>query len=97
MATFIPFLWKSVTPGPPMRRRRPQLVYVNSIFALHFAWLPARWLGIPVLYHEHNLVHQREQSLWHKALPFLVRRVDRVVAITEAVRSELRELGLEAA
>jgi glycosyltransferase involved in cell wall biosynthesis len=77
-----------------VRRLRPDVVYVNSIFALHFATLPALALGVPLVYHEHNLVSQRAGSVWHRAFPFLARRARRVVAISEAVAEELRGVGV---
>lgn len=80
--------------GVLVRRLRPDVIYVNSIFALHFAALPALVLGVPFVYHEHNLVSQRSGSIWHRAFPLLVRRARRVVAISEAVAEELRDLGV---
>ena len=77
-----------------IRRVRPDLLYVNSIFALHFCALPAIALGIPFIYHEHNLVSQRANSIWHLAFPRLVRLSGSIVAISEAVAAELREVGV---
>ena len=77
-----------------LRRERPDVVYVNSIFALHFAALPARICGVPLVYHEHNLVSQREASLWHRLFPRLVRSAARVIAISGAVGETLRRVGV---
>lgn len=75
---------------------KPDIVHVNSIFALHFAVLPCWLRGVPVVYHEHNLIDQRRDSLWQKALPLLLRGVSRTVAITDAVRSQLIAFGVRA-
>jgi glycosyltransferase involved in cell wall biosynthesis len=76
-----------------LRRERPDVVYVNSIFALHFAALPARICGVPLVYHEHNLVSQREASLWHRLFPRLVRSAARVIAISRSVGATLLHVG----
>jgi glycosyltransferase involved in cell wall biosynthesis len=77
-----------------LRRERPAVVYVNSIIALYFSVLPARLLGIPLVYHEHGLVGQRRSSLWHRLFPALARRAEIIVAISNAVALELREVGI---
>ena len=76
-------------------RVRPDVVYVNSIFGLHFAAIPARLARVPLVYHEHNLVSQRTGSLWHRGFRRLVRLATRVIAISESVRSELVGVGVD--
>jgi glycosyltransferase involved in cell wall biosynthesis len=71
------------------------LLYVNSIYALHFSALPAALLGKPLIYHEHNLASQRRRSLWHLAFRPLLKLTGRAVAIAGAVRDELVEAGME--
>ena len=75
-------------------RLRPDVIYVNSIFALHFAAVPAAVLRVPFLYHEHNLVSQRAHSIWHRWFSRLVGRAARVVAISDAVATELKGVGV---
>lgn len=77
-----------------IRRVRPDVIYVNSIFALHFGALPAFMLGTPFIYHEHNLVSQRSNSIWHLAFARLARLSRSIVAISEAVATELRGVGV---
>ena len=75
-----------------IRRVRPDVIYVNSIFALHFCALPAIVSGIPFIYHEHNLVSQRSNSIWHLAFPWLAGLARTIIAISEAVAGELRQV-----
>ncbi|MCP5056941.1 MAG: glycosyltransferase family 4 protein [bacterium] len=74
-------------------RVRPDVLYVNSIFALHFAGPAALLTRTRFIYHEHNLLSQRSRTLWRHAFFPLARRAARIVAITDAVREELLGAG----
>jgi len=77
-----------------IRRQRPDALYVNSIFALHFAAIPAALAGVPLIYHEHGLARGRETSVWSKAFPWLLGKVTHSVCITDAVKEQLLEVGV---
>ncbi len=94
LRTAASLLRSSLAFGALLGRLRPDLIYVNSIFALHFVAIPAVIRGIPFVYHEHNLASQRSRSIWNLAFSRLVRRARLIVAISEAVAEELRRLGV---
>ncbi len=76
-----------------LRRTRPGVVHVNSLYALYFTALPARLAGIPVVYHEHGLPSLRAKSHWQRGFRLLLRQVTHTIAITGAVRDELLAAG----
>ncbi len=79
-----------------LRRDRPDMIHVNSIFALHFA-LPACLLtGTKLIYHEHGLPESRKGSIWSIAYRQLIQRVTHTAAITDAVRAEVIGSGVPA-
>jgi glycosyltransferase involved in cell wall biosynthesis len=84
----------SLTVTSLLRQLRPDLIYVNSIFALHFCAIPAMLCRVPFVYHEHNLVGQRAGSIWNLAFTRLAGRAAIIVAISEAVAEELRRAGI---
>jgi len=71
------------------------VLYVNTIYALYFSVLAGLITRVKIVYHEHGLVSLRERSLWNMIFGGLVRRVDRIVAITAAVRNELVASGAD--
>lgn len=71
------------------------VLYANSIYALYFSALPAWVSKTPLIYHEHNLVSLRNKSIWSIFFAPLLRFVDKTVAITDAVRSELLQSGMD--
>ncbi len=77
-----------------LRRERPDALYVNSIFALHFAALPAALERIPLIYHEHGLARGRQASMWSKAFPWLMGKVTHSICIADAVKEQLLEVGI---
>jgi glycosyltransferase involved in cell wall biosynthesis len=70
-------------------------MHVNSVFALHFAVLPARLLRCPLVYHEHGLPHSRSTSVWSWMFPWLLRRVGHVISNADAVAAQVMELGVD--
>ncbi|MGB0618610.1 MAG: glycosyltransferase family 4 protein [Myxococcota bacterium] len=81
--------------GRALDRDPVDVVYVNSIFALHFAMTPCTRRGIPIVFHEHGLPHLRAGSLWSLGYRRRLPRFAHVVAITNAVRDEVIENGLD--
>lgn len=75
-------------------REPASALYVNSYFALHFAVIPALIARVPVIYHEHGLARDRRHSPWSRLFPWLLRRVSHTIAITDAVKAQLVEMGL---
>ena len=71
------------------------VVHVNSVFALHFAVLPCRLRRVRLVYHEHGLPRNGERSPWAHSYPFLIRRVDHTIAITETVRQQVLSYDVE--
>jgi glycosyltransferase involved in cell wall biosynthesis len=76
-----------------LRRDRPDLIHVNSVFALHFAMLPCLLTRTPVIFHEHGLPRIWGETIWLTAYPHLIRRVRHTIAITEAVREQVISFG----
>ncbi|MAG32829.1 MAG: hypothetical protein CL908_18280 [Deltaproteobacteria bacterium] len=72
-----------------LHRERPDVVHVNSPFALHFALAPCLLTQTPLVYHEHGLPRSRQDSIWSIAYPWLIHRVSHTIAITDAVRAEV--------
>jgi glycosyltransferase involved in cell wall biosynthesis len=50
-----------------------------------------------LVYHEHGLPRNWEKSLWARSYPFLIRRVDHTIAISETVRQQILSYGVEPA
>ncbi|MAG31136.1 MAG: hypothetical protein CL908_09635 [Deltaproteobacteria bacterium] len=80
-----------------LRRYPVEVVHVNTVFALHFALLPCRLAGVPVVFHEHNLVHQREGSVWQRRYAKRMKHVEHVAANSGAVREEAIRAGADPA
>ncbi len=76
-----------------LKRDRPDVVHINSVFALHFALWPCLRHRVPVAYHEHGLARDRSGSPWALFYSFLVKRVSHTIAITDAVRDQAIEFG----
>ena len=73
------------------------IVHVNSVFALHFAVFPCRLRRVRLVYHEHGLPRNWENSLWARSYAPLIRRVDHTIAITETVRQQVLAYDVEPA
>jgi glycosyltransferase involved in cell wall biosynthesis len=78
-----------------LRRKRFDVMHVNSLYALHFAVAPARLARCPLVYHEHGLPRSRASSVWSWVYPWLLRRVNHVISITDAVAAQVVELGVD--
>ena len=76
-------------------REEFDVAHVNTLFALHFAFLPCMLRGIPVTYHEHGLARDRDHSVWGQLFPFMARRMSHIFAITDAVRGEVLSYGID--
>ncbi len=78
-----------------LRRGRFDVMHVNSVFALHFAALPARIARCPLVYHEHGLPVVRSTYVWYWMYRWLLRPVRHVISITDAVATQVAELGFD--
>jgi glycosyltransferase involved in cell wall biosynthesis len=78
-----------------LRRERFDVMHVNSVFALHFAVLPARIMRCPLVYHEHGLPRSRSTSVWSWMFPWLLRRASHVISITDAVAAQVMEFRVD--
>ena len=93
--------WKRIWSGLPLRvasirdslqRRRTRLVYINTIYPVEGA-LAAAHLGLPVIWHPHELFHERFHD-WLLGTPLFAALMgalsDAVITVSEVCKEALR-------
>jgi glycosyltransferase involved in cell wall biosynthesis len=74
------------------RKERPDIVHASHLAAAIYAALPARLLRIPIVWHIHDIV--APGTLAARVCRLLGKRVDRVVAVSQAVQESLVRIGV---
>jgi glycosyltransferase involved in cell wall biosynthesis len=77
-----------------MRQRHIDLFYANCFQAFRLPSLAARLAGIPTVWHKHVLVTRRRTSVTALDMRFYSWFASRIVAVSDAVRRSLCDLGI---
>jgi glycosyltransferase involved in cell wall biosynthesis len=99
--SFAPEAWRGIWPGLAARvasirgslqRRRTRLVYINTIYPVESA-LAAAHLGLPVIWHPHELFHERFHD-WLLGTPLFAALMgalsDEVISVSAVCKEALR-------